>query len=726
MTSYEQLISRKEYRRLETGFDVAGGWKHLSPFQQYCVKKALKAGRFALIEDCGLGKTRQQITWADEVAKHTGGPVLILAPLAVVEQTITEGKTIGLAVTNYFDVQDHPCGIYTTNYDQLENVDVSLLSGIVLDESSILKNFSGATRNLLVDLFKDTPFKLCCTATPSPNDELEIGNHAEFLNVMTSQDMRAMFFTTDKEIIKGNKYRLKAHAEKIFYRWMSTWALMISKPSDIGYSDEGYVLPPLYFIDRQIVTAKKDNGLLFNDVHVSATGHNTELKLTTAERMACAAELVNGNIEQWIVWVAHDEEGELLRKLIPDAVEVKGSDKSDIKKKNLLGFANNEFRVLITKGKIASMGLNYQNCQHQLFTSPDFSFEKLYQSVRRSYRFGQLKPVWVYSLTTDTMQNVSLSLRIKEAKFLNMQAQMRAAMLEYWNAEEPEEPAEDVVTDNYTLINGDCITEIYNRIPDNSIDYSFFSPPFGAMYVFSNDPRDFSNVKDNDEMYDHFRFLTPQLYRVLKPGRLISMHIMQSTTLLGRDGHYSIKDFRGDLIRLFQDAGFYFHAEVMIRKDPKTAAIRTKNRQLMHGTTKQDSSIVRPGLADYIITFRKPGENEEPIKNDLPFDLWCKIAEPVWIDIEEGDTVRYMDAKDTKDERHITPTQLEPIRRCYLMWTNKGDTVLSPMAGVGSEGKVAIEMDRKAILIELKKSYFGKQVGIMASAQQAKGQLTLL
>jgi DNA modification methylase len=220
--------------------------------------------------------------------------------------------------------------------------------------------------------------------------------------------------------------------------------------------------------------------------------------------------------------------------------------------------------------------------------------------------------------------------------------------------------------------------------------------------------------------------LVIELNRVIKKGRLVSIHMMQSTTLLGRDGYYSIVDFRGDLIRLFQECGFYFHAENMIRKDPKTAAIRTKNRQLMHGTTKKDSSIVRPGLADYILTFRKSGENEVPIQNDIPFDLWCKIAEPVWIDVEEGDTLDYRNARDNNDERHITPTQLKPIEWCYNMWVNKGETILSPFNGVGSEGVVALKTGRKYIGIELKESYYDISVKNLNSAISAKNQLTLL
>lgn len=726
--NYQEFLESKIKRVQDSGFDIEE--TDLNPllfdFQKYCVKRALKAGRFAFFQDCGLGKTFQQLEWANQVVRHTNKPVLILCPLAVAGQTILEGERFGIKVLKYDSEKaafNNPT-IYISNYEQLDNIDCSVFSGVVLDESSILKNYSGSYKNLIIDRFQNTQYKLACTATPSPNDELEIGNHAEFLNVMTSQDMRAEYFTTDKEIIKGEKYRLKKHAVKSFYKWISTWAVMLSKPHDLGFNAHGYELPKLNFVEKNITTQAREGKLLFNEVAVSATNFNQELRLTKVERLSEVIEIVNNSTENFIIWVKQNEEGEYLKKLIPDAIEVKGSDSPEYKEKMLLGFANNEFRVLITKTKIAQYGLNYQNCRNQIFPSLDFSFEGLYQAIRRSYRFGQKNQVNIYLITTDTMTNVIKSIEEKQEKFIKMQDEMREAITSHQNIKSTEIKSKKVESNNFTLILGDCVTEA-KKLKDNSIDYSFFSPPFGALYVFSNNPEDMSNVKNNDEFMRHFRFLVLELNRVLKEGRLISIHMMQSTTLLGRDGYYSIVDFRGDLIRLFQECGFIFHAENMIRKDPKTAAIRTKNRQLMWGTTKSDSSIVRPGLADYILTFKKRGENKEPIRNEIPFDLWCKIAEPVWIDIEEGDTLDYREARSNEDERHITPTQLKPIEWCYLMWTNKGDTVLSPFSGIGSEGYKAIEMDRKYIGIELKESYFDLSVKNLKAAELQKNQISL-
>jgi len=341
--------------------------------------------------------------------------------------------------------------------------------------------------------------------------------------------------------------------------------------------------------------------------------------------------------------------------------------------------------------------------------SYDFKFEAFYQAVRRCYRFGQQRKVTVHILIPESQTNVRQTILKKQTQHFERIKQMAkyTADTNYKENIEIEEVKEtEIKTDNYWLLNGDCVEEI-KKLKDCSIDYSFFSPPFSDLYTYSDDPRDFSNVQNDDEFFSHFQYLVPELNRVLKNGRLVSMHIMQGTTGIGKDGFLSIKDLRGDLIRLFQANGFYFHAEVMIRKSPQLAAIRTKNTQLMHGQTKRDSSINRPGLADYIITFRKSGKNEVPIKNDIDFDTWCKLAEPVWMDINESDTIsNFRKARGSNDEKHMTPTQLTVIRNCYLLWSNKGDTCFSPFGGVGSEGCQALKMDRKSINIELKKSYF--------------------
>lgn len=408
-----------------SGFDVEEKDMNpsLFPFQAHCVKVALKCGKYALFENTGLGKTIQQLEWSWQVHNHNGGDVIIIAPLAVVGQTIDEGCKFGYKVARVGDSGD---GIYITNYDQIPNIDASEYVGVVLDESSILKNFDGATKQLIIDTFKTTPYKLACTATPSPNDVMELGNHAEFLDVMSRNEMLAMYFIHDG----GNtsSWRLKGHCEQMFWDFVSGWATMIEKPSDIGFSDDGYILPPLHLIEDHIETKKRDNWALFNDMAVNATNYNEELRQTVEERMDRVAEIVNSRPDDnFIIWIKQDKEGDILRSLIPDAVEVRGSERPDVKESKLLGFGKNEFRVLVTKLKIAQFGLNYQNCHNQIFASLDFSFESTYQGIRRCYRFGQTEEVNIILICTDTMQNVRETIQRKQDAFENMQRKMTAA-----------------------------------------------------------------------------------------------------------------------------------------------------------------------------------------------------------------------------------------------------------------------------------------------------------
>jgi len=444
--NYNEFLRNKSKRQIQIGFDVCeNDMKNtLFDFQKYCVKKSLKSGCFALFEDCGLGKTHQQLEWCAQIVAKEQLPVLILAPFAVIGQTIQEADKFGYSIKELdADNQTDLSGICIVNYEQLDNIDASLFVGVALDESSILKNFDGKMRNKIIDSFRQTKYKSCWTATPSPNDPMELGNHSEFLGIMSRNEMLSMFFVHDG----GNtsKWKIKGHAEKKFWQWVSTWAIMIGKPSDIGFSDDGYILPELNIEENIIETKKRNNNLLFNDVAVNATGFNKELRDTIVERLDRAAEIVNNSKENFIIWIKQDIEGEYLRKIIPDAVEVKGGDKPELKKSRLLGFKNNEFRVLITKAKIAQYGLNYQNCHNQIFASLDFSFESLYQAIRRSYRFGQKEAVNIQIISTDTMQNVIQSIKEKERKYEKMSRDMVEAMKSNFEQSEKQQQEKKII-----------------------------------------------------------------------------------------------------------------------------------------------------------------------------------------------------------------------------------------------------------------------------------------
>lgn len=415
--NYTDFLLRKQHDIVYSGFDIPE--KYLNPilfdFQKYIVRKALSIGRYAILADCGLGKTMMQLEWAHQVCKNTNQHVLILCPLAVAGQTIEEGVKLGYTVTRYSkQFTSIDTSIWIANYEQLENIDTNQFVGIVLDESSILKNFNGATKKKLIESFSSTPYKLCCTATPSPNDDTEICNHAEFLNQGKTSEILSMYFTHDG----GNtcQWRLKGHARKRFWNWVKTWSMFVSNPCDIGFDGSQYVLPNLNLIEYEVKSP--NNGYqLFNSVSISATNFNQELRNTMDSRLNKVIDIVNSSPNNFIIWIKQNVEGEYLLKHLPDAIEVRGSEDSDIKEKKLLGFAKNEFRILITKTKIAQFGLNYQNCHNQIFAALDFSFESLYQAIRRSYRFGQKNEVNIHLITTDTMQNVIGTIRQKQEQF---------------------------------------------------------------------------------------------------------------------------------------------------------------------------------------------------------------------------------------------------------------------------------------------------------------------
>lgn len=267
---------------------------------------------------------------------------------------------------------------------------------------------------------------------------------------------------------------------------------------------------------------------------------------------------------------------------------------------------------------------------------------------------------------------------------------------------------DQVITDNYSIYNADCV-EVARSLPDESLDFSVFSPPFSSLYTYSNSDRDMGNSKSDEEFYEHFRFLVKELFRTIKSGRLVSFHCMNLPTSKTHDGYIGIKDFRGEMIRLFEEEGFIHHSEVCIWKDPVTAMQRTKALGLLHKTIRKDSSMSRQGIPDYLVTMRKPGENQEFIAHtheEFPVDLWQRIASPVWMDINQSDTLQFRHARADEDERHIAPLQLDVIERALMLWSNPNDVVFSPFLGIGSEGYQSIKQDRRFIGTELKPSYF--------------------
>lgn len=399
----------------EAGFVVNNLNDHLAPFQQDITRWGLRKGKAAIFAGTGLGKTRMQAEWSHQVHEETKGNILILAPLAVASQTVREGQAVGIDINLCDQQSDVRHGINIANYEKLHKFDPDKFKGIVLDESSIIKSYSGMMRNQIIDSFRNTPYKLACTATPAPNDYMELGNHAEFLGVMSRSEMLSMFFVHDGG--ETQKWRLKGHAEDKFWEWVASWAVMLQKPSDLGYEDGGYILPPLNVHDHVVQTSTTADGYLFAVEALTLQERQRARRDSIEQRVAKAAELANSTDKPFLVWCDLNRESELLTRAINGAIEVKGSDTPEHKAKAMMDFADGKIRALVTKPSIAGFGMNWQHCSDMAFVGLTDSFEQIYQAVRRCYRFGQKNEVNAHMIVSDMEGAVAANVKRKEAEF---------------------------------------------------------------------------------------------------------------------------------------------------------------------------------------------------------------------------------------------------------------------------------------------------------------------
>lgn len=429
--SYDHFIADKLVRVAPTGFDPPELHMGLFPHQEALTKWALRRGRCAVFADTGLGKTRIQLEWATRVHERTGKDVLILAPLAVSQQTAQEGNALGVPVTVCREQADVRPGVNITNYERLHRFTPSHFGAVVLDESSCIKHHDTKTLKTLLDAFADTPFKLCATATPAPNDWTELGTHAEFLGICTRTEMLSEFFVHDGG--ETQSWRLKGHAREEFWRWVSTWAALVRNPSDLGFDGSAYILPALK-VHEHIVEADnedaQDAGLLFA-VHASTLQERRNARRGSIDKRAtlCAA-MVNADKQPWIIWCDLNAEADALKAMIPGSVEVRGPDTIEEKEQRIQAFIDGGSRVLITKPSIAGFGLNLQRCSRMAFVGVTDSFESYYQAVRRCWRFGQKKPVQVHIYASELEGAVLANLKRKENDARAMSDALSAETLE--------------------------------------------------------------------------------------------------------------------------------------------------------------------------------------------------------------------------------------------------------------------------------------------------------
>lgn len=750
--NYQEFLKNKDIVDKQSGFDPKDINIKLYDFQSAIVRWACKRGRAAIFADCGLGKTPMQLEWAHQVHKFTGKPILILAPLAVSKQTQREGVKFNIHVQICESQEDIINGINITNYEKLHKFDSCSFIGIVLDESSILKSYTGKFRNYIIESFQKTPYKLACTATPAPNDFMELGNHSEFLNVLSRSEMLSLFFINDTANV--GTWRLKGHGENKFWKWLCSWAVMLSKPSELGFDDNGFILPELNIIEHIIKFGKPLEGNLFSQKAETLGERRQARRESITEKINLLKSIIND--EKWIVWCDLNNESEMV-SAIDGFIEVTGSQNDEIKEDRLLRFATGNIQRMVTKSKIAGFGLNLQCCHNVVFFGLSDSYESFYQAIRRCWRFGQKSKVNCHIITTDIEGNVVENIKRKESDAMKMRKEMIEHMQDITKSELHEKSISsfDYKTDvfknhRYELHLGDNI-ELIKNLKDGSIGFSIFSPPFASLFTYTNSIRDMGNCRDKNDFLNHFKFLVTELYRVMMPGRLVAIHCMNLPMTITHDGVMGMHDFRGDIIRLFQNEKFIFHSEICIWKDPLVQAVRTKVLSLAHKQVCKDSSRCGQGIPDYVVVMRKPGENQKPIerkqgfteyigereftntnfnedqrKNKPSHEIWQRYASPVWMDIRQTRVLSTDIARDEKDEKHVCPLQLDTIERCLELWSAKDDIVLDPFSGIGSTVYSAVSMGRYGIGFELKESYWNQSIKNLEFLESKEKQGNLL
>lgn len=704
MAEYAEFLAAKAVAHPESGITPASTHPSLYGFQSALTRWAIARGRAAIFADCGLGKTRMQVEWARQMP----GPHLIVAPLGVTEQTVSEAAAMGVTVSHAGAGGD----VQITNYERLHKFSPSDYRAIVLDESSILKSVDGKTRTALIREWSAVPYRLCCTATPAPNDMAELANHSEFLGILTRAEMLATFFVHD-----DRDWRLKGHAQEKFWEWMATWAMYVRRPSDIGYPDDGFALPELSIRERVVpVELGPDRGLLFPALASGITGRVVARRQSLPARVAATAEEIAATKDQWVVWCGLNDEARALCETLVAAgiraVNVEGADSETAKVVRERAWRAGDTRVLITKPSIFGFGMNWQHCHRMAFLGLGDSYEQYYQALRRCWRFGQTRTVDALIVVSDAEGPIVENVRRKERDAERVARQTVAAMRDLETAavqgtqrSTVAYETDEASGDDWRLLLGDS-AERLRELPDASVGLSVFSPPFASLYTYSASDRDLGNSRSYDEFFEHFGFIITELRRITMPGRRACCHVQQVSTTLTTHGVIGWRDFRADTVRAFTAKGWVYDGEVVIDKDPQAQAIRTKSKALMFVQKSRDASWLRPAMADYILLFRAPGENPEPIHGDVSNEEWILWARPIWYGIRESETLQASAARAERDEKHIAPLQLETVERCVRLWSNLGDLVCSPFAGIGTEGYVALQRGRRFVGVELKREYF--------------------
>jgi DNA modification methylase len=796
-------MAEKDKKDTGSGFEVPR--ESINPIlfdmQIDIVLWCLKKGRVLVGLDCGFGKGPIQLEWLYQIHKRENRPVIMLAPPGVKTQfKAVEAPKFGYEVNIANEQSDIVNGINITNYERLmkrETIEVykkevyfkrfahchpveikrntvgeedehgrliekgtiqierfrfdpRQFVAIALDEASILKHYGAKTRERLTRFAESIPFRICATATPAPNDIYELGSYAEFLGIMRSRQIKAKYFIQDGNT--STKFRLMKPAIEKWWEFVAGWAIIVMKPSDLGYSDEGYELPGLEEVKHILKDTTPSPGMLIPMPAKTLQDTERIKKKTVKERCKMVAEIANADNDHKLIFIRRNNEGILLNKLIPGSVEVAGRHSEEIKEKRLMGFAQGKYKILITKPKIGGFGLNLQeHCHRVISGNINYSNEEKYQYVRRVWRYGQVKDVKHDMITMDTEGDILYKLDQKEKGTqdmikevvkrmdihdLNRSGRVKKDKSGYEEAEH--------FSEYWKLYLGDSCTRVL-ELEDQSLDTIMTSVPFPAMYAYTNFDQDIGNYETAEELCEHLKYVFARLLPKMKPGAISHIHIAQGVAFQNRHGYQGLWDFRGPLVKMMQEVGWEFYSEITIEKDPQTQAARNHSHPLMQKTVFTDAAALGASVPDYLILFKAPGEKEKvtALLSDpaiqgkynspdgwITMDMWINWASNVWLMHRKGmkwwegiNVTKVLGAllnnktgerngfgiraaRDEEDEKHLCELQLDIIERCVAIHTKPGDLVCDPFNGIASVGFQSLLMGRRYVGFELKKSYW--------------------
>lgn len=793
---------------------------HLFDYQAWIVRRAVERERFAIFAGTGQGKTAMQLDWARLVIERTGGRVLILAPLNVVRQTIGECRRFYGETLPIFDLSkradlaawlDNGHGIGITNYEKFDGSDpgddnengevINLkyahgdtlpVAGVILDESSMLKSF-GSRKFAVVRAFDGIRYKLCCSATPAPNQRTEFAQHALFLGYVrsTTEYLTAYFVSRDGD------WEFKPHAFDAWVANLTSWSVFLTDPAMWGFEDS-FALPELVELFPRVPLTEPQNeaarrfesgdpslfgatpGGITSRTKMMQIAHGFELdagqiiaRYPTLKPDWIAAKAADHAGEQIIIWVTFDEEGDQLAGMIPDSLHLSGRTSRTVRDATIEAFRQGEGpRVLILKPAMFGFGVNLQACHVQIFSTITDSFERYYQCVRRSLRYGQEHPVTVYVPLTQLDEAICQNTMNKQSTFVEDARRLEAAVVarlrpadtsEVRNVNiHPDTEIGRATGDRWTLIHGDCVAHLghmANLPPSQREQFamSVFSPPFAALYAYSKALGDMGNVRADAEFRLQWRWFAEALLPLMMPGRVVAIHAKEIIRFANTHGYRHCYDFPSDLRDGFVAAGFRYQRRITIRKNPQLEATRNKETSLLHVTALRDAAQSFPQAGEYLMIFTAPGENPVPIRHERAewtfehhtavmntiwpepdqasadeVELWRQEAflaadgrGSVWDGIRETDVLTARTAKDSPDEKHVCPLQLGLIDRAVRLWSNPGELILSPFAGIGSEGWSSLLAGRRFYGIELKESYWRQAAKNLAAAEAQMAVPTL-